>query len=87
MSANHPLDTVANCSNIEVHEQSKSKARELQIREQLCLKNRIHLLDRLDLDNQLVSYEQIKTQSGVEFDSVVDDRKHNLPLDREACLL
>lgn len=41
--------------------------------------DRQELLDRLDLDDQTIVYQQIEPKAGVQFDVVIDHRQSDLP--------
>ena len=50
-SQDNPLDSILDQRNIEIDQQTKSFLGELEIRQELRIKEREHCLNRLQLDN------------------------------------
>jgi hypothetical protein len=81
--ADEPAKALPQLEGVEVHEIPKSEAGELEVGKQLRLVEAQDGLDRLYLDNDSVSNDQIEPISRIKSKAFVFDRQTHLPPDTE----
>ena len=74
--------------DIEIDKKAHSKLTKAQVREKLCLMNWKSLIDRLDLDSDLVRDHKVHPIATIKMDALVVDGKRNFgakpyPSDRQ----
>ena len=72
------LQPIFQMYDIEVYKQPDGFTTEFKVRKDLGLMDRGYRVDRFDLDNHKVLYDQVHSIPEIELDSAIDDRKSNL---------